>query len=107
MFDSFIPFTMSKPQRFKDLEALSDLREVLRDRCTRNESLFFMAEILPDTETADKQLVEDMIVRNTARMSIEAMELQQLTLAYNAKYNDDLTVMDTFPNLVIEGNLDA
>jgi hypothetical protein len=102
MFDSFIPFTMRKPQRFMDLEALTDLKEVLRDRCTRNESLFFMSGILTDAEASDKKLIEDMIIKNTTRMSIEASELQQLTLAYNAKYDDDLTVVDTFPDLIIE-----
>ncbi len=107
MFDSFIPFTMRKPQRFMDLEALTDLKDALRDRCTRNESLFFMSGILTDAEASDKKLIEDMIIKNTTRMSIEASELQQLTLAYNAKYDDDLTVEDTFPDLVIGGNLDA
>lgn len=102
MFDSIIPFTMRKPQRFMDLEALADLKDVLRDRCTRNESLFFMSGILTDAEASDKKLIEDMIIKNTARMSIEASELQQLTLAYNAKYDGNLTVVDTFPGLVIE-----
>lgn len=101
MFDSFIPFTMRKPQRFMDFEALTDLQDVLHDRCARNESLFFMLEILTDAEASDKKLIEDMIIKNTARMSIEASELQRLTLAYNAKYDRNLTVADTFPDLII------